>query len=416
VSRHVLVIGDGLVGLSSAYYLERAGHRVTVLERGISGHDCCSRGNAGMVVPSHFEPLAAPGMVAYGLKMLLDRSGPFGISPSLRPDLLEWAWLFARSCNADHVRRSVRLLRDLNMESRRLYLEMAAGSAGGFALQQGGLVMLCRTGKALAVEAKLAEAARHLDLRVDVLDRQGVRNLETAIELTAEGGIHFLDDCYLNPGELVDWLHRDLQARGVEFRYDCSVTDFRIDGRTIKAVRSSQGDLAADEIVLAAGAWSGSLARRAGLRLPMQGGKGYSVDLPTAGKPGLCYILVEGRIAVTPMAAGIRFAGTMEIVRDDLAVNRRKYQGILANIPHYLPGFQPSDFTGLEVWSGLRPCSADGLPYLGRPRAFDNLITATGHSMMGVSLAPATGQIVADLVSGSLPRFPLEALRPDRFM
>lgn len=415
MNRTVIVIGEGIVGISCAYYLQKAGFHVTVLERGKPGHDCCSLGNAGMVVPSHFEPLAAPGMVAYGLKMMLRRKGPFGMRPTLNPDLLQWAWTFMRSCRPEHVEKCSRLLRDLNMESRRLYIEMAEASQGAFSLEQGGLVMLCHSEKAFESEARLADEARHLDLKVNVLDSQGVQSLETNTKLTAVGGVHFFDDCHLNPNELVEWLRKDLVAKGVEFRYEANVSEFKIEDRRIKAVKTSSEELHADEIVLAAGAWSGNLAKQAGFRMPMQGGKGYSVNLPVVSKPKHCFILVEGRIAVTPMATGIRFAGTMEIVGDDLSVNSGRYQGILENIPRYMPDFQSSDFNDLGVWSGLRPCSADGMPYLGRPRILDNLIIASGHSMMGVSLAPVSGKIVAEIAKGEEPSFSMEAMAPDRF-
>ncbi|MCC7229474.1 MAG: FAD-dependent oxidoreductase [Fimbriimonadaceae bacterium] len=415
MSRTAIVIGEGIIGLSCAYYLHEAGFQVTLLERGKSGHDCCSLGNAGMVVPSHFEPLAAPGMVAYGLKMMLRRKGPFGIRPTLNPDLLQWAWTFMRSCRPGHVEKCSRLLRDLNMDSRRLYIEMAEASKGTFSLEQGGLVMLCHSERAFESEAKLAEEARRLDLRVDVLDSREVQSLEVHTKLTAVGGVHFLDDCHLNPNELVEWLRKDLVAKGVAVRYESHVSGFKIEGRQIKAVTTGSEELQADEIVLAAGTWSGNLARQAGFRMPMQGGKGYSVNLPVVSKPKHCYILVEGRIAVTPMASGIRFAGTMEIVGDDLSVNSARYQGILENIPRYMPDFQPSDFDSLGIWSGLRPCSADGMPYLGRPRRLDNLIVATGHSMMGVSLAPVSGKIVAEIAKGEKAPYAMDAMAPDRF-
>lgn len=368
-----------------------------------------------MVVPSHFEPLAAPGMVAYGLKMMLRRNGPFGIRPSLNPALVQWAWTFMRSCRPEHVEKCARLLRDLNMESRRLYIEMAEASKGAFALEQGGLVMLCHSEKAFKSEEKLADEARHLDLRVNVLDSNGVQSLETNTKLTAVGGVHFLDDCHLNPNDLIDWLRKDLVAKGVEFRYEAHVAGFKVEGRRVNAVLTSSDELPADEVVLAAGTWSGNLAKQAGFRMPMQGGKGYSVTLPVISKPKHCYILVEGRIAVTPMESGIRFAGTMEIVGEDLSVNSARYKGILENIPRYMPDFQPTDFSELGVWSGLRPCSADGMPYLGRPGILDNLIIASGHSMMGVSLAPVSGQIVAEIANGEEPSFSMEAMAPDRF-
>lgn len=415
MSKSVVVIGGGVVGLCSAYFLAKAGHKVTLLERGGPHHDCCSLGNAGMVVPSHFEPLAAPGMVGYGIRMMLRRNSPFGFKPSINSDLVRWGWLFAKSCNSENVERGSRLLRDLNMASRTLYQEMAAASGNAFGLEECGLVMLCATQKAFDAESKLADLARSLDLKVDVLNKSDVENLEPTVRLNAVGAVHFLDDCHLNPVALVQWLQAETQRLGVEHRFNSAVTGAMVENGRVKALQTPAGDVTADEYVLAAGAWSGKLAMGLGFRMPMQGGKGYSSDLPVSVPPKHCFILVEARIAVTPIADKLRFAGTMEIVGDDLSVNPRKHQGILDSIPRYMPDFAPQDFRDLGVWSGLRPCSADGLPYLGRPAHLSNLVVATGHSMMGVSMAPVTGRVVADLVEESVPGFNLAPLIPDRF-
>ncbi len=415
MSRHICVIGGGVVGLSCAYYLQQRGFRVTVLERGSNHHDCCSLGNAGMVVPSHFEPLAAPGMVSYGLRMMLSRNSPFGLKPSLDLDLIRWAWLFARSCSAANVEKGSRLLRDLHMTSRSLYQELASECGNAFGLAECGLVMLCADQKTFDSERHLADRARKLDLQVSEISGRDIGNLESNLKITAAGAIHFLDDCYLNPQLLCAWLTQDLLAKGVDIRYGTQVTGFAKECDLVKAVGTSRGEIEADEFVVAAGAWSGALAKRLGFRMPMQGGKGYSSDVPVASPPKHCFILVEARIAVTPMQDRLRFAGTMEIVGDDLSVNPRRHQGILQSIPKYMPDFQPRDFEGTGVWSGLRPCSADGLPYLGRPKHLNNLIVSTGHSMMGVSLAPVSGQIVAELASQTELSVSLSAMQPDRF-
>ena len=212
-------------------------------------------------------------------------------------------------------------------------------------------------------------------------------------------------------------LTRALTKHGATFCWSTDVTDWRTDGKRVHAVQTSRGELTADEFVLAGGAWSGWAARDLGLFLPVQAGKGYSVTLPTAPqRPSICAILTEARVAVTPMdGALLRFAGTMEIGGLDTAINRRRVKGMLKSIPRYFPEFQPGDFAALPVWAGLRPCSPDGLPYIGRPRLYANLVIATGHAMMGVSLAPITGKLVAEIVSDQSPSIETELLRPDRY-
>ena len=413
--KRVVVIGGGIAGLSSAYYLAKSGHRVTILERGAEHHDCCSLGNSGIVVPSHFEPLAAPGMVAYGMRMMLRKSSPFGFKLAADPDLIRWAWIFAQSSNRANVERGAKLLRDMHMASRALHKELSEDAQDAFLFRESGLVMLCHTEKALASEFKVAEHAETLGLKVQRLTRLDVELLENGTRLRSAGGVHFLDDCRLDPRALHEWMSIQVASMGVEFRFGHRVEGFRREGGIVRAAITNHEDVEADDFVLAAGAWSGKLAGQLGFRMPLQGGKGYSMDMPVSSTPENCFILVEARIAVTPMGGKIRFGGTMEIVGDDLSVNPRRIQGLLDSIPKYMPDFQPADFKELAVWSGLRPVSADGLPYIGKPKHISNLTVATGHGMMGVSLGPVTGKFVSAIVAGQTPEIDISNLAPDRF-
>lgn len=418
--KSVVIVGGGVIGLSVAYYALRAGHRVTLVERGGPERDSCSRGNAGMVVPSHFVPLAAPGMVGLGLRMLLNPSGPFALRPRLSLSLLRWGAAFCRSANAAHVARSAPLLRDLSLQSRHLFEELANDWGDDFGLTRRGLLMLCKTERTLHEEAELAKQARALGLAADVLTPEEAARLDpTGPRLDVAGAVYFSQDCHLSPVRFVTALTREVEKNGATLCWNTPVTGWRAgaDGK-IAAVRTTAGDLSGDEYVLAGGAWSPRIVRDLpGADLLLQAGKGYSVTLPRPKKlPGICSILTEARVAVTPMGGeGLRFAGTMEIGGLDLSVNRRRVAGMFKSIPRYFPGFGPGDFAGLPVWSGLRPCSPDGLPYVGRFKRHPNLCAATGHAMMGVSLAPVTGRLVADLLSGTPPALDIAALRPDRF-
>jgi D-amino-acid dehydrogenase len=187
-------------------------------------------------------------------------------------------------------------------------------------------------------------------------------------------------------------------------------------GVRVLAAKTDKGEVAADEFIIAGGSWSPGLVQDLGLRLPIQAGKGYSVTLPhPRHKPELCSILVEARVAVTPMGETLRFGGTMEIAGLDETINALRVQGILEAIPRYFPDYGLDDLRDLPVWHGLRPCSPDGLPYIGRFRRWNNLTAATGHAMMGVSLAPITGKVVAEIVSGEPPSLPIDLLSPERF-
>jgi D-amino-acid dehydrogenase len=194
------------------------------------------------------------------------------------------------------------------------------------------------------------------------------------------------------------------------------VNGWRVSGRRIEAARTNKGDFTADEYVLCGGSWSPGVARELRARLPMQAGKGYSLTLPHPRQlPQISAIFSEARVAVTPMGGTLRFGGTMEIAGLDERINPRRVQGIIHAVPRYYPDFSPSDFEGIQPWRGLRPCSPDGLPYLGRFAAYDNLSTATGHAMMGLSLGPITGRLMAEILTGEKPSLDLTMLSPDRY-
>ncbi len=415
-ARSVIVIGGGVIGLCSAYYAVQRGLYVTVLERGGPDHDSCSLGNAGMFVPSHFVPLAAPGMVSMGLRMMLNPESPFRIRPSLNRDLAAWGWRFVRAANARHVAESAPLLRDLHLESRRCYEEMTGQLGDDFGFSPNGLLMLCKTEPALREETHLAEQARQLGLLAEVLPGREVSRIDPDIEMDVAGAVYYPIDGHFTPTRFIAALTRTLEAGGVEFAWGAEAVGWRTQGRCIQAVRTNRGDVTADEVVIAGGAWSAELARRLGIRLPLQAGKGYSLTLAApCQRPSVCSILTEDRVAVTPMGSALRFAGTMEITGLDLSVNRRRVEGILKSIPRYFPALSPNDFRETPVWSGLRPCSPDGLPYVGRVGRFDNLSIATGHAMMGMSLGPVTGKLMAEILSGEPPSISIEAIRPDRY-
>jgi D-amino-acid dehydrogenase len=389
---------------------------VTLVERGAPDHDCCSLGNAGLIVPSHFIPLAAPGVVAQGLRMMLNPRSPFYIRPRLSRDLIDWCWRFYRAANAAHVARAAPLIRDLNMASRRCYEELAERSDLEFGLVKKGLLMLCKTEQRLREEAELAKAARQLGLTADVVTPEEAARLNPGLRMEIAGAVHFAEDCHLIPPRFVAGLTRVLEASGAEFRWSTEVTGWRVGKGRIEAVRTSAGELSADEYVLAAGSWSPGLARGLRLRLPLQAGKGYSITLPQPPRlPTIAATLVEARVAVTPMGSSLRFAGTMEIAGLDPSIRSTRVNAILQAIPRYFPELGPDDFRGVKAWSGLRPCSPDGLPYLGRFSRYANLCAATGHAMMGLSLGPITGKLVAEILSGEPPSLDIGALSPDRY-
>jgi D-amino-acid dehydrogenase len=432
VSKHVVVIGAGIVGLSTAYYCAERGHRVTVIDRAPQQRDGCSFGNAGMIVPSHFTPLAAPGMVALGLRWMWNPESPFYIKPRWNRELFSWAFKFWRAATRNHVVRCAPVLRDLNLAGRTCYEELADlarhDDNADFGLERRGLLMLCRSQHTLDEEAETAHRARDLGIAADVLDREQLAALEPDVKMDVAGAVYFPRDCHLSPNRLMAELERRATQAGVRFLWNTEVIGWRLVGKHLAAVniRPAAGgestatkpaeEVSADEFVLAGGAWSGELVRALRLSLPMQAGKGYSLTLPRPPRlPKICAILTEARVAVTPMGDSLRFGGTMEIAGLDETISERRVRGIIRAARQYYPEFRSEDFAGVRPWCGLRPCSPDGMPYLGRTARYHNLVIATGHAMMGLSLGAISGQIATRLVSEESPEFDLALLSPDRY-
>ncbi len=416
MTRHAIIIGGGVIGLSSAYHCLQRGLRVTIIDRHPPTRTGCSFGNAGMIVPSHFVPLAAPGMVMLGLKWMWNPRSPFYIKPRLSWDLLTWAFRFWRSCTKEHVARSAPLLRDLHLASRACYEELAAQWNDAFELKRHGLLMLCKTRHALDEESRTAEKAIALGIPAEVHDAASTAKLDPDVKMDVQGSVFFPRDCHLSPDKLMAQLQSRLKQGGATFIWNAPVTGFDHDGGRVRCVKTTQGHFEADEFILAGGAWTTDIGSMLSLSLPMQAGKGYSVTLENPRElPRICSILTEARVAVTPMGGSLRFGGTMEIAGLNEKISPQRVQGIIEAAPRYFPNFQVSDFAGIEPWRGLRPCSPDGLPYMGRPRRYGNVIVATGHAMMGLSLAPISGKLVSQIATGDKPEIDLSLLSPDRF-
>lgn len=421
--KKIVIVGGGIIGLCSAYYLQQQGYEVHVLEKGDFDNGCSS-GNAGMVVPSHFIPLAAPGMMGLAMKWMFNPESPFSVKPRLDKGLWNWIWQFYRSATAAHVKKAAPVLMALNLESRRLYEDFASFLSFGF--QKKGLFMLCKTEKGFKEEQDIAYHAHAMGMEANILSADEAQRMDPGVELDVAGAVHFPMDAHLTPNAFLSALYTHLREKGVVFHHQQSITNIQWEGRQITGVGTDDRLFEADEFVVASGAWSSAMVKSLQANIPMLAGKGYSVMvLEPSVQPSICAIMTEARVTLTPMLHGVRFAGTMEMipagnrtmemVGPDESVNQRRLQGIFKAIPQYYSQFRSQDFNSLKVWSGLRPCSPDGLPYIGKLRHYDNLTIATGHSMMGLSLGPVTGKLVSQVIAGEEPAIDLTLLNPDRF-
>lgn len=411
----VAIIGGGAIGICCAYYLWQQGRTVTVLEKGEIGAGC-SDGNAGLIVPSHVIPLAAPGVIAQGLKWLFNPESPFYIKPRLRLDLLSWLWKFRGACNEAQMHAAIPVLRDLSLASVDLFEQLASLEGVSFAFQQNGLFMLFNSEKYRKDNQKMVDLAQGAGLDASMLTSDEVREIEPNLQSPITGGAYYRQDCHLDPALFIHALRQYLQAQGVTFYTDTEVRGLEQKNGQITSLTMSRRSLRAQEVVLAAGSWSPQLARDIGVKLPVQPAKGYSVTFDQPERPlRVPFLLSEAKVAVTPMADKLRFAGTLELAGLDPSINRRRAASILHTIPQYLPHISPESIGNAEIWSGYRPCTPDGLPFVGRPRRYANLTIATGHAMIGITLGPITGKLVSEIICDGMPSMNLTALHPERF-
>ncbi len=411
----IVVIGGGVIGICSAYFLSLRGFRVTVVERGEVGSGC-SFGNAGYACPSHFVPLASPGIISKGARWLLNPSSPFYIKPRLDPGFASWLLRFRAAARPERSRAAMPILRDLNAASVRLYKELSGLDGMAFDFRENGIVMLYNSSRGEEEEIETAEHAHRLGVEARVLTAEAINRLDPGLRTCARGGVYYPGDCHLDPQQFVQSLARLTEKRGVTILRSAEVAGISLDKGRITALDTTRGIVCAEQFVLAAGSWSPGIARKAGMSLSLQAGKGYSVTIPNPPRAmSIPAILTEARVAVTPFVGRLRLGGTLELSGMDLSINVRRVRAILHAVPRYLSDFQPEAYAEISPWAGLRPCTPDGLPYVGRFRSIQNLIAATGHAMLGLSLAPITGKLVSEIAAGSATSIDTELLRPDRY-
>lgn len=396
----VLIIGGGAVGVCTAYYLREAGYGVTLVERGEIGSGA-SHGNMGLVVPSHSVPLAAPGVVSQGLKWMFRPDSPFYIKPRLDPSLVRWLWAFWRASSEGRMRTAIPLIRDMSLRSLTLFDELNGLDGVDFDYRQRGVVAVYRTREGLEEGEEERNLLSSFGLEIDALTPDGLAEALPGLELNALGGLHFRQDAHLTPGKFVRSLADYVERHGVKVLTQAEVRGFKNEKGRIAVTKTTRGDIAATEVVLTAGSWSATLGELAGIPLPIQPAKGYSVTMRRpSGWPEMPFMLSESRVAVTPMGDTLRIGGTLELAGMDQTINQRRVAAILNAIPRYLPDFDIGSHEILETWCGLRPCTPDGLPFLGRVPDVRNLVVAAGHAMIGVSLGPVTGKLVRRIIAG----------------
>ena len=413
--KKVTIVGGGVIGLCSAYYLTRAGYSVRLIDQG-DIHSGTSFGNAGYVSPSHFVPLASPGIVAKGLQWMLSSSSPFYIKPRLDWDLIRWGFTFWKNATEKTVEKNAKPLNDLLHFSRELTSDIKNDLGNTFRMEEIGCFMLYKSPDTEKHEIELAKEAKKFNLETRIMNAQEVQALETEVEVNVRGGVLYPIDCHLHPGDLMRTLFDYLKSKGTEFQLNTTVTGFEKTGNHISTVHTDKGDFECEELVIATGSWLPVISKSLGIDIILQAGKGYSMTFENMEK-NLKYpaILVDNRVAMTPMGRDLRMGGTMEISGLSSPTLIKRAQAIFKASKEYYPGLEVEFPATDKIWSGLRPLSPDGLPYIGRHTKYDNIIIAGGHAMLGLSLAAATGKLVEELVDGSKVSLALEPFDVERF-
>ena len=413
MSKKIIIIGGGIIGLCSAYYLQKEGCEVSVIDQS-NMNEGASYVNAGYLSPSHIIPLSAPGVMKKGIQWMFDPSSPLYIKPRLEADFLKWAWAFNRSCNPKHVNKAIPVIKDIALLSQDLFDDIKQRENFKFHYEKKGLFMLCRTEKMLEVENRVAQLAKKQGLEVEMLSAKEIKVLEPNVEMDVVGAAYFKCDSHTTPGEFMEEMKSYLQNNGVSFFKNEKVEDLDIINGKISSVKTNKQQLSADEFVLAAGSWSNLISKKLGLKLLLQAGKGYRINSYRPTGITIPAILAEAKAAVTPMNGFTSFAGTMEIAGINHKINKVRIEAIAKAVKNYYPGIEINTGEKDKATCGLRPVSPDGLPYIGRSRKCKNLTIATGHAMMGWSMGTATGKLVSEIISNKKTSLEMSAFDPDR--
>jgi D-amino-acid dehydrogenase len=399
--RGVIVVGGGVIGTACAYYLARSGWQVTLVDQGPFGKGC-SHANCGYVCPSHVLPLAGPGAISMAFRSLFTRNSPFRIKPRL--DLGLWSWLFhfARRCNRHDMLQAGHAIQALLNSSRRLYDQLLLEERIECEWETKGLLFVFQSQKGMDHYAHTDDLLRtEFNMPAVRYDQTALAALEPALKPGLAGGWLYPGDAHLRPDRLMSSWRRVLEKRGVSVRESCEVRGFLTNqpGHA-RALATSQGELPAEAFVVATGAWAPMLAKQLGCKIPIQPGKGYSITMPRPARcPTYPMIFEEHRVAVTPMRTGYRLGSTMEFAGYDSTLNRRRLSILTDGASHYLhdPTCEPVE----EEWYGWRPMTYDSIPIIDRSPTMANVLIAAGHNMLGLSMAPATGALVAEMLGGT---------------
>ncbi len=413
MSKKVLIVGGGIIGICSAYYLSKDGHDVTIIDR--YGMDSgASYINAGYLSPGHIIPLASPGVIKQGLKWMFDSSSPFYVQPRINIDFFKWLFAFNKSCSINNVNNSIVPIIDISLLSQNLLKDIKIENKMGFHYDHKGLLMLCKHEKSLEKENEVVRLAVANGLDAKMLNKQEIKKIEPNINVDSIGAAYFGCDHHTTPGELIEALKKFIKQKGVKCFTNTEIKDYNIANNKIDSISVSNQILKFDEYILSAGTWTSQICKKLGIDILLQAGKGYSVNSKSDTGISCPAILVEAKCAVTPMNGFTRFSGTMEISSVNNRIRKNRVDAICNSVESFYPSIKVSSSERENARFGFRPISADGVPYIGRTNKLDNVIIATGHGMMGWSMSTGTGKIISEIISNKKTSIDINRFNPNR--
>lgn len=408
----VLIVGGGIIGLSCAWYLRREGFEVTLIDRGKIGA-ACSHGNCGLVCPSHVLPLTEPGAFREALKSLLSRQPAFKVRFRADPALLSWMWKFSTRCNTKSMLTAAHPISALLGSAMAEYEKWISDEGFECQWDKQGLLFVYNTKQKLdGYEPTNQLLKEQFNEPAEKLSAKQTLALEPALKPTVAGSWYYQHDAHLRPDLLVETLRQRIEDMGVEIREDCAFESLA--GRvSASAAISELGEIAMDHYVIACGAWAPKLNAQLGVKIPIEPGKGYSITTPRPEQcPRVPMIFPEHRVAVTPLRDAYRLGSIMEFVGWNDEISEQRLRLLTDGASKYL--HTPVGSQVDERWYGWRPMTPDSVPIIGKCPGWTNVWLATGHNMLGLSMAPATGKLIAELLSGQTPHVPAEPYRLER--
>jgi D-amino-acid dehydrogenase len=412
----VVVVGGGVVGVCCAYFLALRGASVTVLERDEVGK-AVSYGNAGLISPGH-PPINRPGRVSQALRSMGDRLSPLYIEPRWDSSLVRWLWAFRKYCTSDHVEHAMAAIAPLGLRTTDLFDELVEGEELDCDYRRSGYLEVFDTEDGLASGREEVEVVERHGFAPEYLDGPALREREPLFGAGLRGGWFHEEGTVVEPYRFVLEMAARAVARGATIRSLTEVRAIRSEHGSVTGVSTADGeDIDADAVVLATGAYSPNLMASLGCPLPIQPAKGYHADRaredPDTPDLTIPCLLGERAVFCSPMEDHVRFAGTLEFSGLNLDLRRNRLEQLDAAARRY---FTVADLSApVSEWCGLRPCTPDGLPVIGRVPGYEGAYVTTGHAMLGLTLGPITGSLLADLVLRGTPSLNIRVFRPERF-